>query len=133
MQRTYSHCPQSAGNDILDFCIGARRQLRARLSKPAETDEMGWIAYTESLVRIARMDRKELHSALANPELALDHWDQIGHFYAPIAFYDGAILKYQGIATKGNQDLLRKTHPEGITLDQYRGDRIRASDFSVVL
>jgi hypothetical protein len=63
-------------------------------------------------------------------EYAANHWDQIGHFYAPIASFNGAILKYQGIATEGNRAFLFETHPDGVILDTYKGDRIRAADHS---
>lgn len=59
-----------------------------------------------------------------------DHWEQIGHYYAPIAFYDGKVLKYQGIATKGNLDaILRVKFPDGVLLDSYKGDRIKADTY----
>ncbi|WP_371765526.1 hypothetical protein [Massilia sp.] len=133
MSHTYSHSPGAAGDVLLKFCIDARRELRSRLTKPTEDDDDGWVAYTEALMRIRRMGHEELRSALATPQLPLDHWDEVGHFYAPITYYNGEILKYQGMATKGNQAHLRATHPAGITLDKYLGDRIRASDFSVVI
>lgn len=58
--------------------------------------------------------------------------DGLLHFYAPIAFYDGKILKYQGIVNENNEAICREKNPDGIILDTYMGDRIRAHDFSVV-
>jgi hypothetical protein len=29
---------------------------------------------------------------------------QIGHYYQPIPYYGGKVLKYQGIATEGNRE-----------------------------
>jgi len=132
MSQIYSHSPRAAGDALLKFCSDARRELRSRLTKPADDDDEGWVTYTEALMRIRRMGHDELRSALSQPQIPLDHWDQVGHFYAPIAHYNGEILKYQGLATKGNHAHLRATHPAGITLDKYQGDRIRASDFSIV-
>lgn len=57
-----------------------------------------------------------------------DHWEQIGHFYAPISYYKGAVLKYQGIVTKGNQGMLKEQFPDGLMLDSYIADRITAAD-----
>jgi ABC-type Fe3+-hydroxamate transport system substrate-binding protein len=56
-----------------------------------------------------------------------DHWDFVGHYYAPIPHYDGKVLKYQGEATKGNLDaILRVKYPDGVLLSEYKGDRIYA-------
>ena len=55
-----------------------------------------------------------------------DHWDEIGHFYTPIAHYKGGVLKYEGIVTKGNISSLFDKHPEGVVLKDYKGDRINA-------
>lgn len=61
---------------------------------------------------------------------AENHWKQIGHFYAPIEFFDSAILKYHGIVTEGNREMLAEKYPHGVMLDTYKGDRIRADDHS---
>jgi len=49
----------------------------------------------------------------------------LGHFYSPIKFYNGAVLKYEGIANATNiQWMLAR---EGmIMLPEYCGDRITA-------
>ena len=63
-------------------------------------------------------------------KFATNHWEQVGHFYAHIAFYDGKVLKYQGIVTEANKQHLIDTHQGGIILSAYKGDRIRADDYS---
>jgi predicted ATP-dependent Lon-type protease len=63
-------------------------------------------------------------------KFAANHWNQIGHFYAPIPAYGGNVLKYQGIVTEGNRAHLVEKHPNGVILDAYKGDRIRAADHS---
>lgn len=57
-------------------------------------------------------------------------WTPVGHFYAPIAFYDGCVLKYQGECVEGNKTLLEQQHPAGVILESYKGDRILAADYS---
>lgn len=132
MTRLYGHSANQAGFDLLKRVQALRQELRARLTKPAIDDEPAWERYVTDLVRIRNMDHNELAAAIKHPELDLDHWQEIGHFYAPIASYDGKLLKYQGIMTKGNEDILREKHPEGLMLNTYRGDRIRADNFAEV-
>jgi hypothetical protein len=62
-------------------------------------------------------------------KFAANHWDQIGHFYAPINT-NGTILKYQGIVTEGNRAQLVEKYPDGIIVERFKGDRIRAADHS---
>lgn len=54
------------------------------------------------------------------------------YFYSPISYYDGKVLKCQGIATEGNKHWFLEQNPGTIILEGYRGDRIRASDLSEV-
>lgn len=49
----------------------------------------------------------------------------IGHFYEPIPFYDGKVLKYQGMATKENRVWMMK-RPGMVMLKKYKGGRITA-------
>jgi hypothetical protein len=53
---------------------------------------------------------------------------KISYFYRPLDFYNRRVLKCAGIVTADNRQWLKAEHPEGIELDGYRGDRIRASD-----
>lgn len=48
----------------------------------------------------------------------------IEYFYAPIPYYQGQVLKCQGIATSNNKVWMLKKHPDMIVLKGYRGDRI---------
>jgi hypothetical protein len=50
--------------------------------------------------------------------------------YAPIAFYDGRVLKCQGIATANNCPWLVAKFPGCIFLEGYQGDRIDATTFA---
>lgn len=52
-------------------------------------------------------------------------YDPIGHYYAPIQWYGGKVLKYHGIACRMNREHMM-AKPEMIMLDAYKGDRIRA-------
>lgn len=54
------------------------------------------------------------------------------YFYYPIPFYSGAVLKCGGIATTGNAPWFKAEHPGAIILEGYRGDRIRASDYTLL-
>ncbi|MFL6141720.1 MAG: hypothetical protein ACJ72N_07595 [Labedaea sp.] len=63
-------------------------------------------------------------------KFADNHFDEVGHFYAPIPAFGGSVLKYQGIATEGNRAHLAEKHPQGVILQAYKGDRIRAADHS---
>ncbi len=54
------------------------------------------------------------------------------YFYRPIPHYNGAILKCAGIANETNRTWFMANNPEAIELDSYRGDRIRAFDYSEV-
>ena len=59
-----------------------------------------------------------------------DHWDEVGHYYTPIAYFDGKVLKYAGIATKGNAWFVRE-HPGTLVLDANKGDRILADNYTL--
>lgn len=62
--------------------------------------------------------------------LPANHWDEVGHFYSPIDFYNGAVLKYKGIATEGNKVWFVEETPGTIILAEYKGDRIKTADHS---
>lgn len=52
------------------------------------------------------------------------------HFYSPIPYYNGEVLKYQGICTPENEAWFVEDHPGTVIKDEYLGDRIKASDHS---
>lgn len=54
----------------------------------------------------------------------------IGHHYQPIAYFDGAVLKYEGMACEMNRDRMM-AKPGMIMMDSYKGDRIVAKDHSI--
>lgn len=54
----------------------------------------------------------------------------VGHFYAPIAYFNGTVLKYHGIATEENQNWVVEKTPGTIILPEFNGDRINAADHS---
>lgn len=56
-----------------------------------------------------------------------NHWNRIGHFYRPIAYYGGKVLKYEGIATEGNKE----HNADAVILPEYLGDRITADTHEV--
>jgi hypothetical protein len=60
-----------------------------------------------------------------------NHWTKVGHFYTPIAMFDGKVLKYQGLATEGNKTWFVEQNPGTIILDKNMGDRINANDHSL--
>lgn len=64
------------------------------------------------------------------PQFSADHWQQVGHYYTPIEYYKGEVLKYAGIATKGNSWVLEE-RPGTIVLSEYKGDRIKKADHSL--
>lgn len=47
----------------------------------------------------------------------------IGHFYDPIPYFEGRVLKYQGQACARNVEWMMKI-PGMLMLDAYHGDRI---------
>ncbi len=57
-------------------------------------------------------------------------FDLLGHFYVPIAYFYGAVLKYESVVTAQNHQHLIDKHPDGILLDAYKGDRINTNDHS---
>lgn len=54
----------------------------------------------------------------------------IGHFYAPITFYGGKVLKYMGIASEENKEWFVNANPGTIILPERVADRINANDYS---
>lgn len=53
---------------------------------------------------------------------AADDWTVIGHAYQPIPFFDGRVLKYQGLVTRRNRDHLIA---KGCSIHEcYHGDRV---------
>lgn len=54
------------------------------------------------------------------------------HFYIPLTFYSGKILKCAGICTPDNVIWFTKNNPGTVIVDRYLGDRVRADDLSVV-
>ena len=54
----------------------------------------------------------------------------IGHFYQPIEFYNGTILKYQGMESEANREWMM-AKPGMQMLDSYKGDRITADTHQV--
>lgn len=54
-----------------------------------------------------------------------DEWTPIGHYYLPIPYYNGRVLKYEGIATRMNESHMM-SKPGMVLLNQYKGDRITA-------
>jgi hypothetical protein len=63
--------------------------------------------------------RKQTMNKQDNP------YAEIGHYYLPIPYYKGRVLKYEGIACPMNlQHMMAK--PGMLLLDTYKGDRITA-------
>jgi hypothetical protein len=54
-----------------------------------------------------------------------DQWAHIGHYYEPIPFYSGRVLKYAGIACPMNEAHMM-AKPGIIMLPAYISDRITA-------
>ena len=54
---------------------------------------------------------------------ARSQWTEIGHYYEPIAYYGGRVLKYAGIACHMNHDRMM-LKPGMLLLSTYKGDRI---------
>lgn len=48
------------------------------------------------------------------------------HYYAPIALYNGRVLKYQGMASEDNRQWMAQKYPGLVELAEYKGDRILA-------
>lgn len=48
------------------------------------------------------------------------------YYYAPIANYDGKVLKCEGLVSEENRAWMPNKHPGVIELVGYRGDRIHA-------
>lgn len=49
---------------------------------------------------------------------------KLGHFYVPIPFFKGRVMKYQGIVNTFNLGFLKSRFPDGVLLDSFKGDRI---------
>lgn len=54
-----------------------------------------------------------------------DRFAIIGHYYSPIPFYAGKVLKYEGLATEGNREHCM-SNPGWRMLPDYIADRISA-------
>ena len=52
----------------------------------------------------------------------------VGHFYTPIKYFDGEVLKYGGIADEENKEWVIEKHPGTIILPERIADRIWAAD-----
>lgn len=52
------------------------------------------------------------------------------YFYTPIPFYNGEVLKCQGMATEANKGWFMEANKTAVVLNKYMGDRINASDYS---
>lgn len=61
---------------------------------------------------------------MATTHTAADYTEQ-GHYYEPIAYYGGRVLKYAGIACPMNKAHMM-AKPGMLMLDAYKGDRITA-------
>lgn len=62
---------------------------------------------------------------MGTQKIDASEWDCIGHFYEPIAFYSGRVLKYQGRANARNREWMM-AKPGMIMVESYKGDRITA-------
>jgi len=49
----------------------------------------------------------------------------VGHYYEPIPYYEGRVLKYAGLACAMNLEWMM-ARPGMLMLDAYKGDRITA-------
>lgn len=67
----------------------------------------------------------------ADVTAAENEWTPIGHYYEPIAYFNGAVLKYRGIACQMNRAHMM-SQPGMLMLDSYKGDRITADTHEVV-
>lgn len=54
----------------------------------------------------------------------------IGHYYEPIPFFGGRVLKYAGIASEKNRDWMM-ARPGMLMLDSYKGDRITTDNHTL--
>lgn len=54
-----------------------------------------------------------------------NQWTELGHYYEPIPYYNGRVLKYRGIAC-GNNLHWMIAKPGMLVLSRYLGDRITA-------
>lgn len=59
-----------------------------------------------------------------------DLFKEIGHYYEPIAYYNGRVLKYAGIACPLNQAHMM-AKPGMLMLNSYKGDRITADTYEL--
>jgi hypothetical protein len=62
--RNQVHNPSRAGENLLKFCIQARKTLCAKLAKPSIQDEPAFEAFIMRKNEIKNMDYNELRSAL---------------------------------------------------------------------
>lgn len=53
---------------------------------------------------------------------------QVGHFYTPLPYFKGEVLKYGGIATEANKVWVVEKNPGTIIVPEYIADRINAKD-----
>lgn len=72
------------------------------------------------------------HIAARNQEqnamtISASKWDVIGHYYEPISFYKGKVLKYSGMACQANIEHMMEK-PGILILGCYKGDRITADN-----
>lgn len=70
--------------------------------------------------------RSLVESQAIDASRTASHFDLIGHFYSPISFASGYALKYRDGVTPQNQSYLFETYPDGVVLDNYQGDRVKA-------
>lgn len=62
--RNQVHNPSRAGENLLKFCIQARKTLCAKLVKPSIKDEPAFEAFIMRKIEIRNMDHNELRAAL---------------------------------------------------------------------
>jgi len=62
--RNQGYNPSLAGENLLKFCIQARKTLRAKLVKPSIQDEKAFEAFIMRKIEIRNMDHNELRAAL---------------------------------------------------------------------
>ena len=67
----YSHNPAQAGNQLLRFCLNARRALLNALEKPADTSGMAFESYVMAKIEIISMDHHQLRAALTTRGITL--------------------------------------------------------------
>jgi hypothetical protein len=68
-------------------------------------------------VNLSRLPRRKRVGSVSNAS----HYN-----YSPIAYYNGAVLKCQGLVSEQNREWMPSRYPGVIELVGYRGDRICA-------